>query len=249
MLTGSLHQRTASRYARRAQIGFVTLGVGATALAAFALRTPEPVEPPVLTVAVAGPVTPGDGARAPDEFDASAVDRRLRQIGNYPEPKSEEYEPDDEPEPTPADGGSVKFLGALKEPTRLVALLKFGERQRLLGPGESDGDVTVSAVHEDRADIMIKGVLPQTLKKQPRSGPTVTYVAGGEGAPMPGGGNPGFAGNAGDGNSPAAPPGGRGRRNANNRANPAGEDPSVITAREAAERARAKLRESIGERP
>jgi len=246
-LSASLHQRTASRYARRAQIGFVTLGVGATALAAYALRSPEPVESPSLVIAFAGLTKSVPGKSGLDGFDAGAVDHRMRQVGNYPVPNV--YEPEEggeAPPPPPTDPEGVKFLGALREPTRLVALLKFGERQRLLGPGESDGDVTVTAVHEDRAEISIKGVLTQTLSKQPRSGPTVTFVAGDPAGPAMGG-SPGIMGNVPDPNGVA--PIGRGRRNPNARGAPAVEDPSIITARDAAERARAKMRESIGERP
>ena len=245
MLTAALHQRTASTYARRAQVAFVTLGVGATALAAFALRTPQPVETPSLSIPLAKPgKTDGSGrlARA-DDFDPSAIDRRIRQIGNYPVPMVEASpeDPNITQVPVPVPEETVKFLGALTEPTRRVALLKIGDHQRLLGPGESDGDVTVVEVHDDRVEITLKGAVTQTLTKQARSGPTVTYVSASTASPGPGAfGNPGDAGNI----AGMPTPGGRGRRGAPGRNDPAAEEAAANAAREAAVNARNKVRDA-----
>ncbi len=245
MLTAALHQRTASTYARRAQVAFVTLGVGATALAAFALRTPQPVETPSLSIPVAKPgKTDGSGrlARA-EEFDPSAIDRRIRQIGNYPVPvvEASPEDPNITQVPVPVPEETVKFLGALTEPTRRVALLKIGEHQRLLGPGESDGDVTVVEVHDDRVEITLKGSATQTLTKQARSGPTVTYVAASAASPNSGGfgmpGNPGDAGNI----AGTPTPGGRGRRGNTGRPNPAADEAAANAARDAAANMRNKV--------
>jgi len=238
VLTGLIHQRTASNYARRAQIGFVTLGVGATALAAFALRSPPPVDTPSLTVPspISGRASGAGKTARGSEFDAVGIDKRIRQIANYPT-LTEYSKGEDPPPPPPPPEDSVKFLGTLTEPTRRVALLRIGDHQRLLGPGESDGDVTVIDVNNDRVEITIKGSITQTLVKQARSGPTLNYVSAS--APSPGTGAPM------DGINPGGPvgPGGRGRRGAG-RANLAGEDGATI-----AERAKARIRENAGENP
>lgn len=236
MLPVPLHQRMASTYAKRAQIGFVTLGVGATALAAYSLRTPAPVETPSLTLPAPAPGKQGPGklARA-GTIDAAAVDKRMHQLANYPTaPETPTTGPEETPPELPAaTEESVKFLGALVEPTRRVALLKINDRQRLLGPGESEGDVSVVRVTDDHVDIMLKGSTSQTLTKQARSGPTVNQVAASPSAPAMGAEPP----------PPSAPPlpGGRGKRGLG--ANRAGDDPAV-----AAEHAR-RAREAAGDRP
>jgi hypothetical protein len=241
VLTAPLHQRTASIYARRAQIGFVTLGIGATVLAAFALRSLPPVESPSLVIPAPGSGKNADSmkvSRGP-EFDASAVARRMAQIANNPValPKETPEEPRPDPEQPAHSTDSVKFLGAIREPGRSFALLKIGERQRMLGVGETEGDVTVVEVNDDRVEITLKGAVSQTLTKQERTGSIINFVAGAT-SPNPGG--------APEVNIPPGP-GARAKRNLGARGNLAGEDPSIIAAREAAEKARGRV--PGGEKP
>lgn len=182
MLTTTLDHRTAHSYSRRSQVAFVVLGVAATALAAYALRTPQVGDQPPLTVPAPAGVKTGKTTPAPraEHFDPAATASRFSLVSNNFVPKPPAYEEPTEtggekPPPGPADT-SIKFLGALIEPNRRVALIKVNERQHLMGPGDSLGDMTVVSVSDDSVEIRQGNGASETITKAARAGSPITFV-------------------------------------------------------------------------
>lgn len=243
MFTSSLDHRTAHSYSRRSQIAFVVLGIGAAALAAYALRTPQVAEQSPLQVPVSTGAKGGKSPSAPrsEHFDPSGTASRFSLVSNnfVPKPPVDVPPPDEggqqAPAGTPTDT-SIKFLGALIEPNRRVALMKINDHQHLMGPGDSinpgpgstTGEITIVSVSDDSVEIKQGNGASQTITKAARASSSITFVN----ASTPTTAQPALdAGTIAGDNRPARP-----NRNPN-RAN-----------RQADDLAR-KLRENAGERP
>lgn len=186
-----LTQETAAKFARRAQWLFALAGAGAVALAVLGTK-PRPTEslPPLEIPAPTAAKPGGEEASRSLAFDAKAIATRFDHLGNRPKPapKADETPGAETPVEHVPTADALKFLGVLREPGRLVALLKIGEKQRLLGPGEASGDIKVIEVTETHATVSENGA-QKKLELQARTGPAVTVLAAG--GPAATGFNPG----------------------------------------------------------
>lgn len=172
----------ASIYARRAQWAFGVVGIGAIAVAAVGTRqtsvqTPPPIEIPA-PARVPSNESQGNVGRL--AFNPKTIADRLNVFGNHPKPAPKPEETTSEaplPEST-TPNENVKFLGVLKEPARLVALLRIGSKQRFLATGESVENVKVMEISHDQVIIQEAGV-EKRLDIQARPDRVVTQVSGG----------------------------------------------------------------------
>lgn len=199
MRSTALNQSRARRYARRAQGAFLVVGTCALAAAVWGSR-PRPVpEVEPLGTAVETPAGPEKhDDHQPVSADAYGIAKRLNSIANPP--KSENYvapvDPDEGKVVTQSDQ-SIRFLGLLIEPNRRLALLKIGDRQRLLVAGESvplGGEQTGTLRVVEVADthvIVETGGVQKRIEKSIAQGPAVTYLTGVAPSPTPTGRAPG----------------------------------------------------------
>jgi len=200
MVPALLHHTQASNAVRFAQLAAISLTAVVVAVLAFGPRSGErPV--PALTLADPGtkPVAPTVPEKPQHHADAKSIALALGQLGNSPKP-SPKPETTSTPEPTPtpvASEESVRFLGALTEPGRRLALLKVNDRQRLLAPGEKIESITVIEVGPDFV-VVEDSHGQRRLTKGERQGPAVTFTTASSGAASSGSFNSANANNAAD---------------------------------------------------
>lgn len=185
-----INREKAVKYARAAQAGCVVLLVSAVAIAGLGLPGvagpgPGAAELPpsqaenAKLVAIAPPVSEG--------VDFKGISERLGLIDNAPKPvappPTETAEVDPALAPTTTDQ-PVRFLGAIVEPTRRIALLSVGGRQRAVAPGQ----MIHLGIHPDAESLKVVSVDDnsvviedrqgrRTIDKAPKSGGAVTMVS------------------------------------------------------------------------
>ncbi len=195
-----IHREQARRRTRLAQGAVVALALIAVALwfiapAQLAADT-RPVEPVEVSQATPGEDEPAEPAR---EIDFESIWTSLEQIANKPEPRPEEPEevaatPDPNGSASPASaqptndnaseimGRDIRYLGAIVEPDRIIALLSIDGTQRLARAGRTYDGVAVDEVTRDTVSVTVNGE-PVTLERAEREGPNVTFTDGGPPAP------------------------------------------------------------------
>lgn len=185
----SLTQREAGKARRIAQIAAV--GGGAIALAALFLRlpgtgdkpaTPDPIKWPEITKPVEA-----QGEKH-ESHDMNAAATRLSLVSNKPKPAAQP--PDGGAEvsvPDQAGSAEVKYLGAVLEPTRKIALLRVGQRQRMVAESKTislaDGG-TLEVVSVDAEGCVVRdGQGERRIEKSPRTASSVTTISDNTGVP------------------------------------------------------------------
>jgi hypothetical protein len=209
-MPASLSRSAAAKASLAAKGGLVVAGL---AVAGVVMSLPDIPTPHYDGVDPDPPASEGPAASVrPVNF--STMSRSLTLAGEFPPPEEvpDQVDPDGgfEPAPPSAPGTpDVKFLGAIAEPGRFVALLNINGKQKFLGPGESYGQVRVVECSATEVVVQFQDSSGtpggrETIGVSERSGPGWTAAApspepdpnmvmSGE-APPDGAGMPGFPG-------------------------------------------------------
>lgn len=194
----SLTQQQARRGKRIAQIA--AIAGGGLALAAVFSRLPgvgeSPVAPGPITWPEPAPITDGKADKPHESHDLNSAAARLALVSNKPTIARMPDEPMEESQPDKPSTSEVKYLGAVLEPNRKVALLKVGDRQRMVLEGKSitlaEGG-TLELVSIDDGGVVVRdGTGEHRIEKAERATSVVTTITdnGGsvEAVPPPSGG-------------------------------------------------------------
>lgn len=142
-----LDRAQAAGLTRVAQAGFLVLAGGTVALAAISLPAAPGIPPDVAPEAAATTQTPAAGEKSPQDaaakVDTGAVAMRLGFLGNSPKRKTAEpaavSTPDETgatrtatPAPTAPPAEALRYLGALREGERMLALLAVEGVQKIV---------------------------------------------------------------------------------------------------------------------
>lgn len=178
----SLTQKQATKAKRVAQIA--AAGCGVLALAAMFSRLPGVREAP----AGPGPITwpevrehpdaQGEKPRASADWSASAS--RLSLVANKPKAAPPPTEPTEVSNTEATAPSEVRYLGAVLEPTRRVALIRVGDKQRMIAEGGSislaeGGTLEVLSVEAEGVTIR-DGLGERRIEKAARSVSPVTTI-------------------------------------------------------------------------
>lgn len=167
----------------KAALVLAPAGVAAAIFALPAIEEPELPTPDVRT-----PSTEDSGDNGPS-VDLGGIGRRMTFVAQFPEPEQIEIGSDDgsgegpivTPPPTQPGVPEIRFLGAIAEPNRYVALLRIDGRQKFLAPGDSYGSVSVVDVTPGEVRLEIDGApaeaATQTIALAERTGPRWTEAA------------------------------------------------------------------------
>ena len=182
----NMTQREAGKARRIAQIA--AIGGGVLALAALVSRLPgtddRPASPgPIKWPEIKASVATTDDKRELHDMNAAAT--RLALVSNKPKPAAHPSEPSEESTPDQAVSVDVKYLGAVLEPTRKIALLRVGEKQRMVAAGKTislaDGG-TLEVVSVDADGCIVRdGQGERRIEKSPRTASAVTTITDGAG--------------------------------------------------------------------
>lgn len=182
----SLTQKEASKAKRVAQIA--AIGGFVLALAAVVLRLPgtgdKPTTPgPIQWPEIKPPADPQAGKQQ-QSHDLNAAATRLSLISNKPKPIAQPNQ-DTIENANPEQAGSleVRYLGAVLEPTRKIALLRVGEKQRMVAAGKTislaDGG-TLEVVSIDSEGVLVRdGQGERRIEKAARTASAVTTITDG----------------------------------------------------------------------
>ncbi|MFO0834467.1 MAG: hypothetical protein U0638_05810 [Phycisphaerales bacterium] len=179
----SLTQKEASKARRVAQIA--AIGGGVLALAALFLRLPgtgdKPASPgPIKWPEIKPPADPQAGKQH-ESHDLNAAATRLSLISNRPKPVvNTNPEAVENANPEQAGSVEVKYLGAVLEPTRKIALLRVGEKQRMVAAGKTislaDGG-TLEVVSIESEGVLVRdGQGERRIEKAARTASAVTTI-------------------------------------------------------------------------
>ncbi|MCC6969500.1 MAG: hypothetical protein IT434_04690 [Phycisphaerales bacterium] len=185
----SLTQREASHARRIAQ--FAAIAAALLALAALVFRLPglgdAPASPgPIQWPDIKPPADPQAGKPTPSH-DMNAAAARLALVSNKPKPAAPQPEPTEVPNPNQPNNTEIKYLGAVLEPTRKIALLRVGEKQRMIAEGKSiamvDGG-TLEVVTIDAEGVVIRDAQGERrVEKSARTASAVTTITDAAAAP------------------------------------------------------------------
>ena len=180
----NMTQREAGKARRIAQIA--AIGGGVLALAALVSRLPgtddRPASPgPIKWPEIKASVATTDDKRELHDMNAAAT--RLALVSNKPKPAAHPSEPSEESTPDQAVSVDVKYLGAVLEPTRKIALLRVGEKQRMVAAGKTislaDGG-TLEVVSIDSEGVLVRdGQGERRIEKAARTASAVTTITDG----------------------------------------------------------------------
>lgn len=163
----------------KAALVLAPAGVAAAIFGLPAIDEPT-IEKPIFT-------TPDQGAgQTGPRVDLGGIGRRMTFVAQFPEPEPIVL-PDDptgldpgtsEPRPSTPGVPEIRFLGAIAEPDRYVALLRIDGRQKFLAPGDSYQSVRVVDVTPGEVRLEIDGAPAeaaiQTIALAERTGPRWT---------------------------------------------------------------------------
>ncbi len=174
-----LHRSEARRYTAMAQVGAGVLLAGAFAAYAL-LPVPGKVEP--LPVKDPG-LGSGEREQVGPAMDFEATALALKNWDAKPAPSEHPDNPDSTPtQPIPPTAEAEwKYLGAIVEPTRLVAIVEADGGQHLMTVGSTLGELKVLEVRAD-AIVVADGNSKRTIDLMERSG-AVIGMAGAGGSP------------------------------------------------------------------
>ncbi|MCG3123890.1 MAG: hypothetical protein GIKADHBN_02319 [Phycisphaerales bacterium] len=189
-----LSRSVAEKRARAAQLAFGMLVVGALAVGTLAVPklTQVPSLDEVRPVPVAPPPRAGTSQEPADRgsVNASGISERLMQLANHPKlietPSDAPPDPgtvNEDPAPAPED---ARFVGVIREPDRLLAIVHVRGRQRVMAQGEEVEGVKLLTI-TPQAITISEGGLEKKVEKGARSGTSITMLSGsGDGAsPQP----------------------------------------------------------------
>jgi hypothetical protein len=179
----------ARRNIRIAQMAGLALGVSAAAL--WAMKVPMVEDPlpekPTLAGDAAPDVKPAAGDAPAQPLDRESVEGtaermsvagRIKPAGPVPGPDG------DKPVTPAAPTGDVKYIGSIREPSRMLALVSRGDgkKQKLLAVGREWEGVKLLDVTEDEIQIEdASGV--KTIARSERKGPAVEWTKMASNAP------------------------------------------------------------------
>jgi hypothetical protein len=181
-MTGRMiHRNAAKRLARVWQVGALVVAVAAGALWALDLPGGAQVsatEPPELTP-LDEPASPhAAGAPSAKEDDIASMVERL-ELARAPINKPAETT-STPTEPLSTAGASWRYLGAIMEPNRKLALVSIDGMQRMIPEGRTlntgGRDVTLEIVAPNAIIVLDNGQRMQ-IRKEGRSGPSVAWVS------------------------------------------------------------------------
>lgn len=169
--------------ARAAQLTCAAMCLCAIAVIAFALPTItsvptlEEVRPP----APVAPLVPSGDAAQPEKLavNAGGISDRFMQFSNRPvqaTPPEDTQVPDEgEHVDPPVAPEAPRFVGVIREPGRLLAMVRIDGKQRIMAEGETISNLKLVKVEPTSITVQVDGVEKQ-LEKQARTG-GVTSVA------------------------------------------------------------------------
>lgn len=179
-------RRTARKLAYAGQAAVAGALVLTTAVAAFGVPglVPRPVPPPE-SPRVETDARVAQAAAAP-RIDTEAVSFMLGSLKNRPEPPVVAQADPEEPGETftPSTDGEVRYLGAIVEPNRAVALLSFDGVQRMVPVGREHRGYRVLRVEPDHV-VLTRGGDDIVINKSERQGSVVSVVTPRQGATSP----------------------------------------------------------------
>lgn len=111
----------------------------------------------------------------------AGVADRLMQVANHPKLPDPPKQDEAPTEAAPSAKG-VKYLGAIIEAERRVALLSIDGRQAMVAEGQSRGELTVVAVEPESVRVKDRAG-ERDIAKEKRSGSVVTFANGSGGSP------------------------------------------------------------------
>lgn len=177
-----LSRTNAEGRARAAQFTCAAMCMCAIAVIAFAIPviTSVPTLDEVRPPPVAPPVQPS-GESSPAQklaVNSSGISDRFMQFANRPvqaAPPDVTENPDETPAETPTTPEAPRFLGIIREPGRMLAMVRVNGKQKIMAEGEAVGTFKVVRIETGAITIEVDGVERQ-LEKQARTG-AVTSVA------------------------------------------------------------------------
>lgn len=179
-----LHRSEARRYTAMAQAGAGILLAGAFGAYAL-LPVSGKVEPPPERAPTAGV---GDREQAGPAMDFEVTALGLKHWDAKPATTEHPTNPDSTPpapNPPTADA-EWRYLGAIVEPTRLVAIVEADGGQHLMNAGSTLGALKVVEVRAD-AIVVSDGGAQRTIELTERSGAVIGAAGGGSSAGFSGG--------------------------------------------------------------
>jgi hypothetical protein len=170
----------------------------AIAVIAFALPTItsvptlEEVRPPAPTV----PPTPTGDASQPEKLavNAGGISDRFMQFSNRPvqatPPDNVEVPGEDVVVDPPIAPEAPRFVGVIREPGRLLAMVRIDGKQRIMAEGETVSNLKLVKVEPTSITVQVDGVEKQLEKQARTGGVTSVAVDGANPSVMPEGGVP-----------------------------------------------------------
>ncbi|MBX3362606.1 MAG: hypothetical protein KF912_04865 [Phycisphaeraceae bacterium] len=117
-------------------------------------------EPSATPTPDAVPADPQPVPRAAARVDAGGIATRLASVSNAPKPvvTAREVEPEDFGElayehETVTVNDEVGFLGLIREPGRVLALMRIGGRQAIMWPGREVDGVSIAEIGDDHVQV------------------------------------------------------------------------------------------------
>lgn len=185
MVQTTINRAKAAAVARGAQAAAVLLLVAGAALGMLGVpgtapvRHPQPLEPGTLA-----PEQEAPASTHAERFqvDAQGIAMRLQHVANAPKaPPSVNQGGVEELPVVPdttysADTDEIRFLGLIREPTRILALVRLTERQTVMWPGRVVDGVKLVKIQEDSITIERDGI-ESRIERATRKGGLNTLTA------------------------------------------------------------------------
>lgn len=174
---------TRARYAR---IVFAATAAGSAAVALLVVPTftKRPVmddDPPAAPTASVLTSAASENTTG-NTVNSGGISDRFMQFSNRPkidppvESPVEMGDDDDPPPPPPAE--NARFLGVIREPGRLLAMIAVGGRQRIMAEGEEVSGLKIVSIGPESVTVREGGV-EKTIQRNQRSGASTSTVAKG----------------------------------------------------------------------
>ncbi len=161
----NIDRNRAQKVTGAARLAAVAITIGGGAVAVFGLpggRASKPVPPTELATTPSDHASTGTESPGTIPVDPGGIAVRLATVANAPKPVIVAVEPtiDDPGDPethTELVSDEVSFLGLIREPGRLLALMRVGGRQVVMWEGRVHEGVRVVAIGEGGVEIEQEG--------------------------------------------------------------------------------------------